>query len=64
MGEWKTSEISYLRVYRTRCDLCGQLVPAAYWSAEVEGEAHGFCNEEHEELYRRYWLPRYRKGAA
>jgi len=64
MGEWKKSEISYLRVYRTNCDLCGQLVPAKYWSAEVDGEPHRFCNAEHEELYRRYWLPRYGKGAA
>jgi hypothetical protein len=62
MGEWKQSEISYLKVYRLHCDLCGQLVPGRYWSAEVDGEERRFCNPEHEHKYRSYWLPRYGAG--
>jgi hypothetical protein len=64
MGEWKRSEISYLRVYKTHCDLCGQLVPAVYWAAEVGGDERRFCSPEHEGIYRRYWLPRYAGSAA
>ena len=64
MGEWKRSEISYLRVYRTTCELCGQLVPAKYWAAEVDGDEHSFCDPEHERLYRTYWLPRYGQGVS
>jgi hypothetical protein len=64
MREWKQSEISYLHIYRTTCELCGQLVPARHWAAEVDGEPRRFCNEEHENLSCTYWIPRHGRGAA
>jgi hypothetical protein len=59
MGEWRTAEISYLRTYRVHCELCGQLVPARYWSAQMDGRDATFCNAAHERLYHSYWLPIY-----
>ncbi len=59
MGEWRTAEISYLRTYRLNCDLCGQLVPGKYWSAEGDDRELQFCSPAHEQLYHSYWLPLY-----
>ncbi len=64
MGEWKDSEISYLKASRTYCDLCGQLIPRRYWAAEVDAAERVFCDPEHERKYRTYWLPRYGKAEA
>jgi len=62
MGEWRTTEIGYLKASRTYCELCGQLVPGRFWIAEVEGEERLFCSPDHERRYRTYWLPRYGAG--
>jgi hypothetical protein len=64
MGEWKETEISYLKPNTTFCDLCGHPIARRYWGAEVEGEARVFCGPEHERKYTSYWLPRYGGGAA
>jgi hypothetical protein len=64
MGEWRESEIGYLKANRTYCDLCGQLIPGRYWLEEVEGEEHVFCTPGHEEKYRTYWLPRWRSAGV
>jgi hypothetical protein len=41
------------------CRLCGRLIPRRVWVADVEGARLEFCSEGCEELYRRYWLPKY-----
>jgi hypothetical protein len=64
MGEWRLGEIGYLKANRTYCDLCGQLMPGRYWTAEIDGEELLFCSPAHEEKYRTYWLPRYRGTEA
>jgi hypothetical protein len=64
VGEWKETEISYLRASRTYCHLCGQLIPRRYWAADVEGEERIFCSPEHERTYRTYWLPRYGRATS
>jgi hypothetical protein len=64
MGEWRQAEIGYLKVNRTHCDLCGQLIPGRYWVTEIEGADRAFCTLEHEEKYVSYWIPRYGPAGA
>jgi hypothetical protein len=62
MGEWKETEISYLKPTDTFCTLCGHPIATRYWAAEVEGAERPFCSPEHEARYHSYWLPRYGKA--
>ena len=59
MGEWRRTEISYLKANRAACALCGHPIAIRYWGAEVDGRELKFCSPDHERLYYDYWLPRY-----
>jgi hypothetical protein len=64
MGEWATSEISYLRANRLHCDLCGQPLAGRYWATVIEGVGEkAFCDPGHAQKYVDYWLPRYGANA-
>ena len=62
MGEWKHTEISYLKANRAACALCGHPIARRYWACEVEGVERMFCSHDHELLYRTYWIPCYGKA--
>jgi hypothetical protein len=64
MGEWRPSEISYLEPCKVICELCGQLVPARFWSEETAGAQRVFCNPDHARKYESYWLPLYGQDAV
>jgi hypothetical protein len=64
MGEWKETEISYLKATDMFCELCGHPIATRYWGAEVEGVQRVFCSPDHEAKYVAYWLPRYGAGTA
>ena len=64
MGKWVEIERTWHDTALTNCALCGRLVPRRVWQVEIDGQALPFCNEECEELYRTYWLPKYGRGAA
>jgi endogenous inhibitor of DNA gyrase (YacG/DUF329 family) len=67
VGEWVEIKRTWHDTSLTNCALCGRLVPRRIWMVSVEGERLPFCNEECEELYRTYWLPKHGqtgKGAS
>ena len=59
VGEWKQSEISYLKANRAACALCGHPIASATGAPRSTASPQKFCSPEHERLYHDYWLPRY-----
>jgi hypothetical protein len=58
-GEWIVPPVSYVEPLRIFCALCGRPIARRYWQAAAAGEPLPFCDPEHEEKYRTYWLPTY-----
>jgi hypothetical protein len=63
VGEWVQIKRTWHDTTLTNCTVCGRLVPRRVWLVEFGGRTLPFCNEECEELYRSYWLPKYGGGA-
>jgi hypothetical protein len=55
----RSDELPWHRTPDRHCTLCGRLLIRTYIAA---GE-HVFCDDECEELYRTYWLPRHGSAA-
>lgn len=64
MGEWRETEISYLKANRSACAACGHPIARRYWGVEIGGAEKMFCSSDHERLYHEYWLPRYGRMAV
>jgi hypothetical protein len=64
LGEWKETEISYLKANRLTCALCGHPIARRFWAAGANGTELVFCSPRHERLYEEYWIPRYGRRAG
>jgi len=62
-GAWR--ELGRDRLCSTvlACACCGRPLFGSVWYAEVDGEAHDFCEPRCETLFAGYWLPRHGRPA-
>ena len=55
MSEWVRADVEWQRAPDRHCTLCGRPLLRTYLAAG----ASCFCDQDCEELYRTYWLPRH-----
>lgn len=60
MGFWRQKKDVWYEIKVVNCQLCGQMIPKNMWISEIEAREIVFCSPECENMYREYWLPRYR----
>jgi hypothetical protein len=59
-AKWVRDDLPWHRAPDRHCTLCGRLLIRSYLAMD----ANVFCDEDCEELYRTYWLPRHGPASA
>jgi len=59
LGRWQKNDLPWYETNILTCDLCGKMIPHQIWLVEFEEKELKFCNEECENLYFNYWLPKH-----
>ena len=62
-GAWRELRADRLCPTLLACTCCGRPMFGSVWRAEVDGEAHDFCEPRCETLFTGYWLPRHGRPA-
>lgn len=63
-GTWVVLEVGYVNPRRTHCAFCGRPLARKVWRENIDGQELLFCDPEHVDLYRSYWLPLYGTASA
>jgi hypothetical protein len=63
-GRWHTPAADWRETRHTPCALCGRPLTGRRWQVLTGPTAGTFCDPDCEEIYRDYWLPRYRADGA